>query len=159
LAALTAEASTKMKSLLRHLELTIKSRSGFDSGVLLLGLGAALAAALTFAFLLVAAFIGIANRHGPLNAALILGGFFLLVTIIAVLGCVSARRRTMAGAQLALAARSQTPWLDPRYIGVGMQIGRAIGWRRLVPLAAVGVLAAGIAKEWIGHNRAAGETR
>jgi hypothetical protein len=58
---------------------------------------------------------------------------------------------------LALAARSQTPWLDPKYLGVGMQIGRAIGWRRLVPLAAVGILAAGIAKEWIGRNRPADE--
>jgi hypothetical protein len=34
-----------------------------------------------------------------------------------------------------------------------VQIGRAIGWRRLVPLAAVGVLAAGIAKEWLAHSR------
>jgi hypothetical protein len=156
LAALTAEASTKMKSLLRYLELTVKSKTGLSSGVLLFGLAAALAAALTFVFLLVAAFIALANRYGPLNAALILGGFFLLVTIIAALGCVSARRRTVAGARLALAARGQTPWLDPKYIGVGMQVGRAIGWRRLVPLAAVGVLAVGIAKEWLGRGRATG---
>jgi hypothetical protein len=158
LAALTAETSTKMKSLLRYLELTIKSKIGFDSGVLLLGLGAGLAAALTFVFLLAAAFIALANRFEPLNAALILGGFFLLITIIAVLGCISSRRRTIAGAQLALATRSHTPWLDPKYLGVGMQIGRAIGWRRLVPLAAVGVLAAGIAKEWRGPDRPTGET-
>jgi hypothetical protein len=143
-----------MKSLLRHLELTIKSKSGLNAGVLLLGLGAALAAALTLGFLLMAAFIALANRYGPLIAALILGGLFLLVTIIAVLGCISSRRRTIAGAKLALATRSQTPWLDPRYLGIGMQIGRAIGWRRLLPLAAVGVLAAGIAKEWIGRNPA-----
>jgi hypothetical protein len=146
-----------MKSLVRHLELTIKSKSGLDSGVMLLALGATVTAALTFAFVLVAAFIALANRYGFLNAALILGGFFLLVTVIAVLGCLSARRRTIAGAQLALAARSQTPWLDPTYLGVGMQIGRAVGWRRLVPLAAVGILAAGIAKEWIGRNRPADE--
>ena len=146
-----------MKSLLRYLELTLKSKTGFNSGILLLGLGAVLAAALTLAFLLAAAFIALADRFGPLNAALILGGFFLLLTVVAVLGCIASRRRTIAGAQLALAARSQTPWLDPKYLGVGMQIGRAIGWRRLVPLAAVGVLAPGIAKEWIGRNLAADE--
>ena len=146
-----------MKSLLRYLELTFKSKTGFDSGVLLLGLGAALAAALTLVFLLAAAFIGLANRFGPLYAALILGAIFLFLTVLAGLGCISSRRRTIAGAQLALAARSQTPWLDPKYLGVGMQIGRAIGWRRLVPLAAVGVLAAGIAKEWIGRDRPADE--
>jgi hypothetical protein len=146
-----------MKSLLRYLELTLKSKTGFNSAILLLGLGTVLAAALTLVFLLAAAFIALADRFGPLNAALILGGFFLLLTVVAVLGCIASRRRTIAGAQLALAARSQTPWLDPKYLGVGMQIGRAIGWRRLVPLAAVGVLAAGIAKEWIGRNRPADE--
>jgi len=33
-----------------------------------------------------------------------------------------------------------------------LQIGQAIGWRRLVSLAAVGVLAAGLAKEWMARG-------
>ena len=139
---------------LQHLELTFKSKTGFGAGVLAWGLIALLAAAATVVFLIVAGFVALAERYGPLVAALALGGMFLLVTIIAVVCCLSSRRQTVAAAQLALAARNQAPWLDPRYLGVGIQIGRAIGWRRLVPLAAVGVLAAGLAKEWIGRSRA-----
>jgi hypothetical protein len=146
-----------MSSWLRHLELTVKSKTGLGSGVIVWALIAALGGAVTLGFFIFAAFIGLAERYGPLTAALALGGLFLLITIIAAICCVSSQRRTVASAKLALAARSHAPWLDPKYLGVGMQIGRAIGWRRLVPLAAVGVLAAGLAKEWLGRNRPAGE--
>jgi hypothetical protein len=142
----------------RHLELTIKSKTGLSAGVLMLGIGTLLGAALTLGFFLLAAYIALAERYSPLTAALLLGGLFLLVTIVALLCCLSSQRRTIAGAKLALAAHGHAPWLDARYLGAGLQIGRAIGWRRLVPLAAVGVLAAGIAKEWLGRNRPVRET-
>jgi hypothetical protein len=140
----------------RHLELTIKSKTGFGSGVLIWGLIALLGGAVALGFFIFAAFIALAGRYGPLIAALGLGSAFLLLTLVAVLGCMSSRRRTVAGARLALEARSHAPWLDPKFVGVGLQIGRAIGWRRLVPLAAVGVLAAGLAKEWFGRAGEAG---
>ena len=143
---------------LRHFELTLKSKSGLDSGVIIWGLIALLGGAVTLGFLIFAAFIALAGRFGPLIAAVALAALFLLLTLLAVLGCVSSRRRTIAGAQLALEARSHAPWLDPKFIGVGLQIGRAIGWRRLLPLAAAGVLVAGLAKEWFGRERPADET-
>jgi hypothetical protein len=146
-----------MSGWLRHLELTFKSKTGFGTGVLAWGLIALLGAAATVVLLVVAGFVALAQQYGPLVAALALGGLFLLITIVAGVCCLSSQRQTAAAARLALAARSQAPWLDPRYLGVGIQIGRAIGWRRLVPLAAVGVLAAGLAKEWIGRSRPAGE--
>jgi hypothetical protein len=146
-----------IKSWLRYLDLTIKSKTGFTGTVLGLGLLALLGAALTLGFLLLAGYIALAERYGPLTGALLLGGLFLLITITALLCALSSQRRTIAGAKLALAARSQEPWLDPRFVSVGLQIGRAIGWRRVVPLAAVGVLAAGITKEWLGRDRPAGE--
>ncbi len=143
---------------LRHLELTLKSKSGLDSGVLIWGLIALLGGAVTFGFFVFAAFIALAARFGPLIAAVALGALFLLLTLVAVFACVTSRRRIIAGAQLALEARSHAPWLDPKYVGIGLQIGRAIGWRRLVPLAAAGVLVAGLAKEWFGRDQgAAGE--
>jgi hypothetical protein len=146
-----------IRSWLRYLDLTIKSKTGFTGTVLGLGLLALLGAALTLGFLLLAGYIALAERYGPLTGALLLGGLFLLITITALLCALSSQRRTIAGAKLALAARSQEPWLDPRFVSVGLQIGRAIGWRRVVPLAAVGVLAAGITKEWLGRDRPAGE--
>jgi hypothetical protein len=142
-----------MKGWLRHLELTVKSRTGLGADVLVWALLAVLGAAATLGFFIGAAFIGLAERYGPLTAALALGGLFLVITITALACCLASQRRTVASAKLALAARSHAPWLDPKLLGVGMQIGRAVGWRRLVPLAAVGVLAAGIAKEWFGRDR------
>jgi hypothetical protein len=148
-----------MKGWLRHLELTVKSKTGLGEDVLVWALIAVLGAAATLGFFIGAAFIGLAERYGPLTAALALGGLFLVITITAVACCLASQRRTVASAKLELAARSPAPWLDPKFLGVGMQIGRAVGWRRLVPLAAVGVLAAGIAKEWFGRDRpSTGET-
>jgi hypothetical protein len=142
----------------RHIELTVKSKTGLNADVLVWALIVALAAATSLAFFIGAAFIGLADRYGPLTAALAIGGLFLLIAVVALVCCLTSQRRTIAGAKLELAARSHAPWLDPKFVGVGMQIGRAVGWRRLVPLAAVGVLAAGIAKEWFGRNRPSGET-
>ena len=147
-----------MSSWLRRLQLTVRSKTGLSSGVLVWGLVATLGGAVTLGFFIFAAYIALAERYGSLTAALALGGLFLLTTIIALICCLSSQRRTVASAKLALAARSPAPWLDPELLGAGLQIGRAIGWRRLVPLAAVGVLAAGLAKEWFGRDRPAGET-
>jgi len=142
-----------VKGWLRHLKLTVKSKTGLGEDVLVWALIAVLGAAATLGFFIGAAFIGLAERYGPLTAALAFGGLFLMITITALACCLASQRRTVASAKLELAARSHAPWLDPKFLGVGMQIGRAIGWRRLVPLAAVGVLAAGIAKEWFGRDR------
>jgi hypothetical protein len=147
-----------MSGWLRHLTLTLKAKTGLSSGVAIWALVAIAAGAGTLAFFIIAAFVALAQRYGVLTAALVLGGLFLLFTIIAAIACVLTQRHTAANAKLALAARSHAVWLDPKLLRVGMQIGQAIGWRRLVPLAAVGVLAAGMAKEWFGRSRSAGGT-
>jgi hypothetical protein len=147
-----------MSGWLRHLELTVKSKTGLSSGVLAWGLVAILGAAATLGFFIFASFIVLAERYGSLTAALALAGLFLLITIVASICCLSSQRRTIANAKLALAVRSHAVWLDPKLLGAGLQIGRAIGWRRLASLTAVGVLAAGLASEWFGRDRPAGET-
>ena len=141
-----------MNGWLRYLELTAKSKTGLSSSVVVWAFVAIFGATVTFGFLLFAAFIWLAERYNPLTAALVLGGFFLLVTIIALISCLLTQRRTVARANVALAARRSTPWMDPKYLGIGMQIGRAVGWRKLLPLAAVAIIAAGLAKEWFGHR-------
>jgi hypothetical protein len=147
-----------MSGWLRHLALTVRSKTGLSSGVLIWALVAVVGGAATLGFLILGAFIALAQRYGFLVAALVLAGLFLLITVVAVICSLSTQRRTIANARLALAARSHAPWLDPKFVRVGVQIGQTIGWRRLVPLAAVGVLAAGLAKEWLGRDRTAGET-
>src|SRR5262249_30156553 len=92
-----------------------------------------------------------------LTAALILGGFFLLITLIGLVAAKLAQGRNVQEARVALAARSNAPWLDPKYMMVGMQVMRAVGWRRLVPLIAVGLLAAGLAREWAHFAKRGGD--
>src|SRR5262249_61864770 len=62
--------------------------------------------------------------------------------------CLMTRHRTIGRARLELAAPNSTSWLDPKLVAVGVQIGQAIGWRRLASLAALAVLAGSVAKEW-----------
>ena len=90
----------------------------------------------------------LAARFGAEVASFILAGVFLLVAIMAVLAAVMTRRHNVAIARRELAARSPAHWLDPRLMSVGIQVGRAVGWRRIVSLVALGVFAAGLAKEW-----------
>ena len=147
-----------MSGVLRYLELQAKAKTGLSSGVAVWAGVAIVGAAVTFGFVVLAAFIWLAERYSPLTAALILGAFFLLLTIIALIACKIAQGRNVQEAKVALAARSNAAsWLDPRYLGIGMQAMRAIGWRRIVPLVAVGILAAGLAKEWGGRDQPADE--
>ncbi len=57
----------------------------------------------------------------------------------------------MERAELALAGRRNATWLDPKVLGSAIQVSRAVGWRKLLPLLAVGVPGAGM--EWIGRDR------
>ena len=115
--------------------------------------------AVTFGFILVTAFIWLADSYGPLLAALALGGFFLLITIIALVCGVWSHRRTIARAELALAARRNAPLLDPRLLPAALQLGRTIGARKLVPLIAIGILAVGVGMQWFGRHEPDGESR
>jgi len=141
-----------MSGLIRYLELQARHKTGLTAAVAVWAFVAAICAATTFGLAVFTAFIWLADRYSPLTAALVLLAFFLLVTIVALIACQIVHSRTIEHARVELAARAQQPWLDPRYLGVGLQLGRSIGLRRLVPLIAVGVLAAGLAKEWVGSE-------
>src|SRR5262245_32547332 len=137
---------------LHYFTLKAQARAGLNSQVVAWGVIAAVTAVVSLVFFLVAAFIWLADRYTPLTAGLVLGGAFLLVALIALVTCLITRSRNMERARLELAARSSTNFLDPKLVGMGFQIGQAIGWRRLASLAAVGVLAAGLAKEWLARR-------
>src|SRR5438045_1166913 len=98
-----------MNGLLRYLELQARSRIGLSSGVALWAVVLLVAASVTFVLMIFAAFIWLAQRYDPLTAALVLCGIFLLITIIALMACSLAHRRTIEQARLALAARSPAP--------------------------------------------------
>jgi hypothetical protein len=103
-------------------------------------------------FLCIAAFVWLADRYDAVTAGLVMAGAFFVVMLVAVVCLLWSRRRAIARARLELAARSNANWLDPRLLGIGLQIGRAIGWRRLASLAAVAILVAGLSKEWFASD-------
>jgi len=65
------------------------------------------------------------------------------------------RRRVKERAILARAAKAHAPsWLlDPRMLATALQVGREIGWQRIVPLALLGFIAA----QWARERRDRGE--
>ena len=137
----------------RYLELQAQAKTGLSSGLFVWALLAVVFGVLTAGFVLLIAFIWLAGRYGPLTAATVLASLFLLATIIAAICCLWSRRRTIEQAELALAARRTAVWLDPKVLGGAIQAGRAVGWRKLVPLLAIGMLAAGVGMEWFGRER------
>jgi len=139
---------------LDYLKLQVRSRTGFSQGVVVWAVIALVCAIVTFAFLLVAAYVWLAGLFGALFGALIVAGFFLLVALISLAASLGAQRRTTQSARLALASRNTEMWRDPKFMAVGVEVARAIGWRRIVPMAAIGVLAATLAREWGGRERA-----
>jgi Putative Actinobacterial Holin-X, holin superfamily III len=144
---------------LRHIALNAKAKTGFGPSlvvwfsVALVGLG------LGLVFLCVAAFVWLADRTDAVTAGLILTGLFFLIAIVAAFAGRIARLRNIERARRELAARSHAGWFDPKFLAVGIEIGRTLGWRRIVTLAAVGLMAAGLGKEWFGSGERKPDSR
>ncbi len=148
-----------MMGWLRQLALSAQTRAGLSADIVIWGVVAAVALTLATIFLSTAAFVWLSHRYGITVASLVLGIFFLLVALISLFACVLVRRRNIQRAQRELEIRkaANADLLDPKLLAVGYEIGEAVGWRRLASVAAVGLLAAGVASEWTGRRRRAEE--
>jgi hypothetical protein len=148
-----------MSDWLRHIALNAKARTGFGPAPIAWFLVALVSLALAVGFLCAAAFVWLASRYDAVTAGLILGGVFLLIAVIAGIAGWIARLRSMERARRELAARSHANWFDPKFLAIGIEIGRTLGWRRIMTLAAAGLFAAGVAKEWFGAGEQNSENR
>lgn len=143
-----------MSGMLHHFALTAKTKTGFSVGIVVLSIVAAISIAATIIFFLIAGFIVIAQRYDTVIAGLALGGFFFVIAVVAVVTGLTIRRRNIERARLELASRSSANWLDPSLLALGLQIGRAIGWRRVASIAVATILAAGLARERASRDQA-----
>jgi hypothetical protein len=113
--------------------------------VRLTSLAAAMALALfiTISFLCAAAFVYVLQTYGLIEACLTGAGIFLVVALIA--AAVYVTRKNRAQARPAETAKSavHTALADPMLVAAGIQIVRAIGVKKLIPILAVGGLALG----------------
>jgi len=124
-------------------------KASTGSALRLTSLAAAIALALfiTISFLCAAAFVYVLQNYGLIQACLTGAGVFLLVTLIA--ATVYMVRRNQASARAARAAETaksaiHTAFADPMLVATGIQLVRAIGIKKLIPILAVGGLALGL---------------
>jgi len=145
-----------MSGWLRYLALNAQVRTGFNRQIAIWAIIAAIAAMAAMAFFSIAVFVWLADRYSVVAAGLVLGFLYLLVASIALLACLTARRRNIERARLELAAGGggAAGWLDPKLLATGFQISQSVGWRKVVALAAVALVAAGLAREWVGGAQA-----
>jgi hypothetical protein len=103
----------------------------------------AVALFVTTSFLCAAAFIFVLEKYGLIQACLTGAGIFFVVTLIAA-GSYMVRKRQVK-AEVADTAKSavQTALADPMLVAAGIQVIRAIGIKKLIPILAVGGLALG----------------
>jgi uncharacterized membrane protein len=137
------------KGLMRDMVLAVQTRTGITTSFVVWLAIVALAALTAFAFLCVAAYDWLSLQMTSVYAGLVMAAVFVLVAIIGIIVCLSARRRARERAILERAARAHAPsWLlDPKILATAVQVGRSLGWQRVIPLALVGIMAAQWARE------------
>jgi nitrate reductase gamma subunit len=141
-----------LKGWIHDIVLSLQAKSGITAGFLI-WMGVFLVSLLAaLIFLCVAAYEWLALQFGSIHAGIIMAGIFVLIAVIAALFSAMLRRRAKERAILARAARAQASagWLlDPKIVGIAMQVGRTLGWERLIPVALLGFLVA----QWARGNR------
>lgn len=138
-----------LKSWMHDLALMVQARNGVSAGFLIWLAVVALATLSAFVFLCVTAYVWLALQIGSVFAGLVMAGLFILVAVIGLLVGSLLRRRARERAILERAARAHAPsWLlDPRLLATALQVGRSVGWQRIIPVAIVGFMAAQWARE------------
>jgi hypothetical protein len=111
-----------------------------------LAAAAALALLVTTSFLCAALFVFVLQKYGLIEACLTGAGVFFVVTLIAA-GCYIARKNKVEAraARAAETAKSaaHSALADPMLVAAGIQVIRAIGIKKLIPILAIGGLALG----------------
>ena len=108
-----------------------------------LAAAAAVALFITTAFLCAAAFVLVLQKYGPVQACFTGAAIFFVVTLIAAGSYLVRKKRIKARAEAAAKSAAHSMLADPMVVAAGLQIVRAIGVKRLIPILAVGGLALG----------------
>jgi hypothetical protein len=126
----------------------ISASTGSAMRLTSLAAAAAFALFVTTCFLCAAAFISVLEKYGPVPACLAGAGVFFLLTLTAAVSYWAYKRQLRKEAHIAAerAAKSAASSMlaDPMLLATGLQIVRAIGVKRLLPILAIGGVALGI---------------
>jgi hypothetical protein len=136
----------------------IRDSTGNALRMTYLAAAAAFALLVTTSFLCAAAFVAVLEKYGPVQACLAGAGVFFVVTLIAAGSYMTRKRQIQARAAEAAkeAAKSgiRSALADPVLITAGIQIIRAVGVKRLIPIIAIVGVALGL---FAASQRQAGE--
>ena len=108
-----------------------------------LATAAAVALFIAIAFLCAAAFVYVLQNYGLIEACLTGAGVFLAVTLIAVIAYTVRKRQVRVRARETAKSAMHSALADPMLVATGIQLIRAIGIKKLIPILAVGGLALG----------------
>jgi hypothetical protein len=108
-----------------------------------LAAAAAVTLLITTSFLCAAVFILVLEKYGPVQACFTGAAIFFVITLIAAGSYMVRKKQIKARAEANAKSATQTMLTDPMVVAAGLQIVRAIGVKRLIPILAVGGLALG----------------
>jgi len=139
-----------MNALTRYLVNTAQAKTGLSSSVVIGYLAQAGLGVTTVVLLLVAVFFVFSDYFGFGGTKTSIGMFLVFLALLAgsAVWTSSAKKRTKEEAQRALSAPKAPIIFSPPLLKAGLQFGRTVGWRRLLPAAVVTLAATGGAAEW-----------
>ena len=121
-------------------------KASTGSALRLTSLAAAIALALfiTISFLCAAAFVYVLDRYGLIHACLAGAAVFFAVAVVVAIAYAARRKQVKVRTKEAEKSALQTALADPMLVATGIQLVRAIGIKKLIPILAVGGLALGL---------------
>ncbi len=140
-----------------HMIDDFKNSTGLVMRQTFLVAAAAVSLFVTTSFLCAAAFVAVLQRYGLIEACLTGAAIFFVVTLIAAISYMVRKRRLKVRVREAAKetkSAMQTALADPMLVAAGLQVIRAIGIKKLIPILAVGGLALGFLAS---RSTAAGE--
>lgn len=105
---------------------------------------AAISLLVALGFVCAALFVAVLDRYGPIPACLSSAGLFVVISLIAGGVYLSRKRDIERRSEERSRSAAQAFLADPAMVASGIQIVRAIGVKRLLPILAIGGLALGL---------------
>ncbi|MGA2994257.1 hypothetical protein [Bradyrhizobium sp.] len=130
--------------MLRRMIDDIKDSTGVAIRMTSLAAAIAFAFLVTIAFLCAAAFVYVLQNYGPIQACLTGAGIFLAIALIGIAVYTVRKRQARQEAKETAKSALHTALADPVMMATALQVVRAIGIKKLVPILAVGGLALGL---------------
>jgi hypothetical protein len=96
------------------------------------------------------------QKYGPVEACLTGAAIFVVVTMIAAISYMVRKKQIETRVRETAKSTAQTMLGDPMLVAAAIQVVRAIGVKRLIPILAVGGLALGFLASR-GQSQAGGE--